>query len=69
MKQDTSMDQEPYPNQEDGCTKGLDGFRYQLVDVLGGGEEGNPWRMIRRRWSTAEFGERDVTSSRKWGIR
>ena len=28
------MDQEPYPNQEDGCTKGLDGSRYQLMDVL-----------------------------------
>ena len=25
MKEETSMDQEPYPNQEDGCTKGLDG--------------------------------------------
>ena len=41
-QQNTSMDQEPYPNQEDGCSKGLDGSRYQLMDVLGGGEEGNP---------------------------
>jgi len=39
LKQNTSMDQEPYPNQEDGCTKGLDGSRYQLMDVLGVGEE------------------------------
>jgi len=49
LKQETSMDQEPYPNQEDGCTKGLDDSRYQLMDVLGVGEEGNPWRMMRRR--------------------
>ena len=49
MKEETSMDQEPYPNQEDGCTKGLDGSRYQLMDVLGVGEGGNPWRMMRRR--------------------
>jgi len=49
VKQETSMDQEPYPNQEDGCTKGLDGSRYQLMDVLGVGEEENPWRMMRRR--------------------
>jgi len=49
MKEETSMDQEPYPNQEDGCTKGLDGLRNQLMDVLGVGEGGNPWRMMRRR--------------------
>jgi len=44
LKQDTSMDQEPYPNQEDGCTKGLDGSRYQLMDILGVGKEGDPWK-------------------------
>ena len=49
MKEETIMDQEPYPNQEDRCTKGLDGSRYQLMDVLGVEEEGNPWRMMRRR--------------------
>ena len=49
MKEETSMEQEPYPNQEDGCTKGLDGSRYQLMDALGVGKEGNPWRMKRRR--------------------
>jgi len=32
------------------------------------GEEGNPWRMMRRRWSAAEFGEIDESSSRKWRI-
>jgi len=68
LKQHTSMDKEPYPNQEDGCTKGLDGSRYELMNVLGGGEEGNPWRMIKRRWSAVEFGERDVTSTQKWRI-
>jgi len=68
LKQDTSMDQEPYPNQEDGCTKGLDGSRYQLIDVLGGGDEGNPWRMIRRSWNAAEFREEDVTSSPNGGF-
>jgi len=62
------MDQEPYPNQEDGCTKGFDGSRYQLMDILSVGEEGNPWRMMRRRWSAAEFGEIDESSSRKWRI-
>ena len=62
------MNQEPYPNQEDGCTKCLDGSRYQLTDVLGGGDEGNPWRMIMMSWNAVEFGERDVTSSRKWRI-
>jgi len=36
--------------------------------VLGVGDEGNPWRMIRRRWAAAEFGERNETSSRKWRI-
>ena len=49
LKQGTSMDQEPYPNQEEGCTNGLDGSRYQLMDVVGVGEEENPWRMMRRR--------------------
>jgi len=68
MKEETSMDQEPYPNQEDGCTKGLDGSRYQLMDVLGVGEGGNPWRMMRRRWSAAEFGELEEGSSQKWRI-
>jgi len=43
------MNQEPYPNQEDGCTKGLDGSRYQLVDVLDGEVEGNPWKTPRSR--------------------
>jgi len=66
LKQGTSIDQEPYPNEEDGCTKGLDGSRYQLMDVLGRGDKGNPWRMIRRSWNAVEFGEGDVTSSRKW---
>jgi len=49
------MNQEPYPNQEDGCTKGLDGSRYQLVDVLDGEVEGNPWKTPRSRWSAAEM--------------
>jgi len=62
------MDQKPYPNQEDGCTKGLDGSRYQLMDVLGVGEEGNPWRMMRKRWIAAKFGEIDESRSRKWRI-
>jgi len=39
-----------------------------MMDVLGGVEEGNQWRMIKRSWSAAEFGEADVTSSRKWRI-
>jgi len=43
------MDQEPYPNQEDGCTKGLDGSRYQLMDVLGVGEEGDPPKTPKNR--------------------
>jgi len=43
------MDEKPYPNQEDGCTKGLDGSRYQLMDVLGVGEEGDPWKTQKRR--------------------
>jgi len=42
LKQNTSMDQEPYPNQEDGCTKGLDGSRYQLMDLFGVEVEGDP---------------------------
>ena len=49
MKEETIMDQEPYPNQEDGCTKGLDGSRYQLMDVLGVGEEGDPWKTPKSR--------------------
>jgi len=32
-----------------GCTKGLDGSRYQLMDVLGVGEEGDPWKTPKRR--------------------
>jgi len=55
LKQHTSMDQEPYPNQEDGCTKGLDGSRYQLRGILDGELEGNPWRTTTRRWSAAEL--------------
>jgi len=54
-KQETSMDQEPYPNQEEGCTKGLDGARYQLMDVLGVGEEEDPWKTPKRRWNTTEM--------------
>jgi len=54
--------------QEDGCNNGLYGSRYQLMDILGGGKEENPWRMIRRSWSVVEFGEGDVTSSQKWRI-
>jgi len=38
------------------------------MDVLGGRDEGNPWRMIRRSWNVVEFGERDITSSQKWRI-
>ena len=49
LKQEISMDEKPYPNQEDGCTKGLDGSRYQLMDVLGVGEEGDPWKTQKRR--------------------
>jgi len=49
LKQDTSMDQEPYPNPDDGCTKGLDGSRYQLMDILGVGEEGDPWKTPRSK--------------------
>ena len=62
------MDQELYPNKVDGCTRGLDGSRYELMEVLGVEEEGNPWRMMMRRYSAAEFGERDESSSRKWRI-
>ena len=43
------MDTEPYPNQEGGCTKGLDGSRYHLMDALAVGEEGDPWKTPKRR--------------------
>ena len=49
------MDQEPYPNQEDGCTIGLDGSRYQLMDVLGGEVEWDPWRMLRMSRDAGEM--------------
>ena len=39
-----------------------------VMDVLGVGEGGNPWRMLRRRWSAAEFGELEKGCSRKWRI-
>jgi len=34
---------------EDGCTKGLNGSRYELMGVLDGELEGNQWRTARRR--------------------
>jgi len=55
LKQDTSMEQEPYPNQEDGRTRGLHGSGYQLMDVLGIGEEGDPWKTPKRWWNVAEM--------------
>jgi len=38
------------------------------MDVLGVGKEENPWRMMRRRWSAADFGELEESSSQKWRI-
>jgi len=35
------------------------------MDVLGGGVEGNPWRMPKMSWSAAEFGDGEETCSRK----
>ena len=47
------MDQEPYLNQEDGCTKGLDVSRYQLMDLFGVEVEGDPmqWKW---KWKIGE---------------
>jgi len=38
------------------------------MDVLDVGEQGNPCRMMMRRWSATEFGEIDESNSRKWRI-
>ncbi|QCD78736.1 hypothetical protein DEO72_LG1g2372 [Vigna unguiculata] len=55
LKTNTNMDQEPYPNQEDGCIKGLDGSRYQLMDVLGGEVEEDPCRMLKMSGDAAKI--------------
>jgi len=60
------MDQEPYPNQEDGCTKGMDGSRYQLLDVLGVGEVRDPWKTPKKKMKCSGNEDKSKKSSRQW---
>jgi len=46
------MDQEPYPNQEDGCTKGLDGSRYLYDGAWWTHEAPSAAEMMEEAWKS-----------------